>query len=196
MSDTHRNRATRSKFRHQTEIDERHLELRTLTCIHEVAVCQHGGSTADSCTLYGGDQCLVEVNERIHQASLRRFTWPWRILQEILHIVAGAERISRAVPEHHTYSFVLGRVIEKIRQSHVHAHSHRVLLGRTIQLDTHDASGTFLNNVAHRPPPAMAPLARKPSIAFASNPSSLRTSSLCSPISGARFAGTLATPCT
>src|SRR5206468_9751058 len=94
------------------------------------------------------------------------------------------------------YLFVLGCVIEKIRESHVHAHSHRVLLGRTIQLDAQDASGTFFNNVAHRPPPAMTPLARKPSIAFASKPSSFRTSSLCSPICGARFAGTLVTPCT
>src|SRR3989442_11278345 len=159
-------------------------------------MCQHCGSTADGGAMHRGDDWFVEVHQRLHQARLRRFTRPWRILEEILHIVAGAERISRAVPEHHTYSFVLGRVIEKIRQSHVHAHSHRVLLGRTIQLDTHDASGTFLNNVAHRPPPAMAPLARKPSIAFASNPSSLRTSSLCSPISGARFAGTFVTPCT
>jgi Universal stress protein family len=40
------------------------------------------------------------------------------------------------------------------------------------------------------------PLVRKPSISFASNPSSFRISSLCSPSSGARFAGTLVTPCT
>src|SRR5215469_14840825 len=37
----------------------------------------------------------------------------------------------------------------------------------------------------------IVPLVRKPSISFASNPSSLRISSLCSPRSGARFAGTL-----
>src|SRR5215469_17031292 len=40
------------------------------------------------------------------------------------------------------------------------------------------------------------PLVRKPSISFPSNPSSLRISSLCSPRSGPRFAGTLVTPCT
>ena len=39
------------------------------------------------------------------------------------------------------------------------------------------------------------PLALKPSISFVSNPSSLRISSLCSPSSGARFAGALVTPC-
>jgi hypothetical protein len=41
-----------------------------------------------------------------------------------------------------------------------------------------------------------APLACKPSISFTLNPSALRTSSLCSPISGARLAATLVTPCT
>src|SRR5262249_60465323 len=40
------------------------------------------------------------------------------------------------------------------------------------------------------------PLARKSSISFASNPSSLRISSLCSPSSGASFAGILVTPWT
>ena len=40
------------------------------------------------------------------------------------------------------------------------------------------------------------PLMVNPSISFASNPNSLRISSLCSPSSGARLAGTLVTPCT
>src|SRR6185436_1630400 len=40
------------------------------------------------------------------------------------------------------------------------------------------------------------PLARRPSISCASKPSCLRISSLCSPSSGARLAGTLATSCT
>ena len=41
-----------------------------------------------------------------------------------------------------------------------------------------------------------APLARKPSISSVVKPSSFSTSSLCSPIPGARLAGTLVTPCT
>src|SRR5258708_704297 len=39
----------------------------------------------------------------------------------------------------------------------------------------------------------IAPLAPKPSISFVSKPSSVRISWLCSPISGARLAGTLST---
>src|SRR5713226_6809 len=110
------------------------------------------------------------------------------------------------MPDHHTYSFVFGGLSEKICQSHIHAHSHRVLLDWPIQLNTQDTSYSFSNNVTHRAPPlivsskcrtcATAPLARNPSISIASNPNSLRTSSLCSPISGARFADTLVTPCT
>src|SRR5262245_57513117 len=111
MSDTRRHRETRSKFRHQTEIDERHLELRALTCINKVAVCQHGSSASDSRALDGGDNRFVEVDQRKHQPSLRRLTWPRRILQEVLHIVPRAERISRAVPNHYMYLFVLRRVV-------------------------------------------------------------------------------------
>src|SRR5712664_3780343 len=40
------------------------------------------------------------------------------------------------------------------------------------------------------------PLVYKPATSVALKPSSLRTSSLCWPRSGARFAGTLLTPCT
>src|SRR3984885_16034319 len=42
----------------------------------------------------------------------------------------------------------------------------------------------------------IVPLARKPLISSVVKPSSFRTSSLCSPIRGARLAGTLETPCT
>src|ERR1700722_81706 len=41
-----------------------------------------------------------------------------------------------------------------------------------------------------------APLACKASISIALKPSCARTSSLCSPSDGARFAGTFVTPCT
>ena len=89
--DPRRNRAARSELWHQREIDEWHLEFCALACVHKVAVCQHCGSTADGGAMHRGDDWFVEVNQRSHQASLRRFTWPWRILQEILHIVASAE---------------------------------------------------------------------------------------------------------
>src|SRR5213596_3663686 len=41
----------------------------------------------------------------------------------------------------------------------------------------------------------VAPLSRKASLSVTNTPSCRRTSSLCSPISGARVAGTLSTPC-
>ena len=132
------------------KIDERHLELRALARVYEVAVRQHGGSASDGGTVHGRDQRLVEIDQRIHQPSLRRFSRPWRILQKILDIVARAEGISCAMPEHDTCAFVLGRVIEDIRERHVHARGHRVSFCRTIQFNAKDASGTFGNNLVHR----------------------------------------------
>jgi hypothetical protein len=81
----------------------------------EVAVQQHGGSTADRGTAHGCNQRLVEIDQCIHEPSLRRFSWARRIFQKVLHIVAGAESISRTVPKYHTYALVLGRGIEDVR---------------------------------------------------------------------------------
>src|SRR5271156_3089689 len=119
------------------------------------------------------------------------------------------------MPEHDTHSFILGGIIEYIRESHVHARRHRVLPCRTIQLNAKHACGTFGDNLVHRPlllgPDDVsalasdhyaarsfafgtAPLSRKPSISLVPKPSSARTASLCSPSAGARLAGTFATP--
>src|SRR6267142_5137938 len=196
MPNPHRNRAARAKFRHHTQIDEGHLEPCTFTRIHEVAVSQHRRSASDGRALDSGHQRLLEVKQRIHQASLSRLTWSWRVLEKILDIVAGAEGISRAMPQHHTYCVAAGRFVEKIRERRVHGDRHRVFLFRTIQLNAQDAPGTFFDDVAHRPPPATALVGCKSLIAVGSKPSSSSTSTLCSPSSGARFAGTLLTPCT
>src|SRR5206468_1383960 len=117
-------------------------------------------------------------------ARLGRLTGPWRALQEVRHIVARTERVSRAVPDHDANLLVLRRRIEKFREGDVHFRRHRVLLFRTVQLDPQDASGAFGQDVTHRPPPVvtaagcltpgMARLARKPSISVALNPSCSR----------------------
>jgi hypothetical protein len=119
-------------------------------------VRQHGGSASDSGTAHGCDQRLVEIEQRVHQARLRRLSRPRRILEEILDIVAGAERISGAMPEHHACPVVLGRVVEDIRERHIHARCHGVPLRRTIQLNAENVSGSFGNNLVHRRPPASA----------------------------------------
>src|SRR5262249_16660627 len=129
------------------------------------------------------------------------------------HVVAGAERVSCAVPEHDADFLVLGGPVEDIRQARIHGTGHGVLLLRTIELNPQNPVGTFGDDVGHCLLPCSllsgvifyaarslafgtAPLVRRPSIAFASNPSSRRISSVCSPRLGARRAGTLATPCT
>src|SRR5258706_7905325 len=194
MSNPHRNRVARAKFRHHAEIDEGHLKLCAFTRINKVAVSQHRRSASDGRALDGGHQWLLEVKQRIHQSSLRRLAWSWRVLEKILDIVARAEGISRAMPQHHAYCVVPGRFVEKIREGRVHGDRHRVFLFRTIQLNAQDVPGMFFDNVAHRPPPATALVGCKSLIALGSKPSSSSTSTLCSPSSGARLAGTFATP--
>src|SRR5215831_5574761 len=48
-----------AELRHEREVDERHLELRALSRIHEVAVTQHGRPTPDGHTVHGGDERLL-----------------------------------------------------------------------------------------------------------------------------------------
>src|SRR6266550_4637023 len=120
MTDSRRHRAARSEFRHDSKIDEGHLEFRALGRVDEVAMRQHGGAAADGGAVDRGDERLVEVEQRIHQSGLWRFSRSRRILQKILDIVARAERISRAVPEDDTRVLVIRHLVENAGESHVH----------------------------------------------------------------------------
>src|SRR5262249_31409859 len=119
------------------------------------------------------------------------------------------------MPKHDKGFLVLGGLVEDIRQARVHGAGQGVLPLGAIELDPQNAVGPFGDDVAHclllvralrarwRDDQAArslavgtAPLARSASICFASKPSSRRISSLCSPSSGPRRAGTLSTPCT
>src|SRR5262249_3121893 len=116
-------------------------------------------------------------------------------------------------PEDDKGFFVVGGLVEDFRQARVHGGGQGVLPLGAIELDPQNAVGPFGDDVAHglllcsplfgvilyaarSLAFGTAPLARRPSIPFASNPSSRRISSLCSPRLGARRAGTLVTPCT
>jgi hypothetical protein len=96
-----------------------------------------------------GDDWLVEVHQRLHEGGLWRFAGPRRILEEILDIVARAERFSSAVPEHDTRVVVVRRLIEDARECHVHGRRHGIPLGRAVQLDAQDASCVFGNDIVH-----------------------------------------------
>jgi hypothetical protein len=58
------------------------------------------------------------------------------------------------MPEHDAYALVFGCFIEDAGESLVHARSHRVSLSRTIQLNAENVSGSFGNDLVHRPAPA------------------------------------------
>src|SRR5262245_43642496 len=152
MPDARRQRVARSELRYQRQIDERQLELRALARVDEIAVRQHRGSATDRRALHGRDDRFFEANERIYQAALRKVVWSGRLVKEIPHVVAGAERVSGAVPEHHTDCFVFAGVAEDLRKARVHGCRHRVLFRRSIQFDPQDAAGTLGVDVAHRLP--------------------------------------------
>src|SRR5207249_9649709 len=95
-------RAGRPELRHQAEVDEGHLELRAFARVDEIAVRQHGGSAPDRRTVDGGDERLVEVEERLHQARMGRLTGPSRALQAVHHTLASIDRAYCRGPEHDT----------------------------------------------------------------------------------------------
>src|ERR1700690_260943 len=205
ISDAHRDGECGPEFRNESEIDEGHLEFRGLAGIDKIAVCQHGGAAPDCRTVHSRDDWLFKGNEGIDQTGLRTVFRAWRILQKVIEVVSRTEGVSRSVPKHDADAIILCCSVEEIRHGDVHGGCHRVFLGRSIELDSQDSSGAFGNNVRHRVPPAVdsrcqacgtAPFARKPSISSLLKPSCLRISSLCSPSSGARRAGTFAVPCT
>jgi len=99
----------------------------------EVAMSQHRRSTSDR----GGLATAATIGlSKLISAFIRRAcglsTSSRRVLQKIPHIVAGAERISRAVPEYDPNLIVLCGGIEQVRQGDVHGRCHRVLRRRPI----------------------------------------------------------------
>src|SRR5258708_248247 len=130
------------------------------------------------------------------------------------------------MPEYDANLIVLRGGIENLRKGDIHGGGHRVFRRRPIQLDPQDGFRTLGNNVTHGftsyavaavgvgfdAVAGLAPgfvaaapgcvgflptrMLYKPATSVALKPSSLRTSSLCSPMPGARFADTLLTPCT
>src|SRR5467141_4310095 len=119
--------------------------------------------------------------------------------------VTGVQTCALPISKHDADVIIFRRRGQEIGHGDVHGGGHRIFLGRPIELNSQDSPGAFGNNVGHPAPPAVdskcqacgtAPFARRPSISSPLKPSCLRISSLCSPSSGARRAGTFAAPCT
>jgi hypothetical protein len=56
--------------------------------------------------LHGGDQRLLEIDQRVDQFRLRTFDRSWRVLHKILDIIARTKRISRSMPKRDAYLIV------------------------------------------------------------------------------------------
>src|SRR6185295_13659780 len=95
---------------------------------YKVAVSQQSSSATNGRTFDGRDQRLVEIQQRICELCLGTRTWPRRVLQKIVHVVASGERVTGSVPDHNIYIRILRRFIEGLSESYVHRRSHRILL--------------------------------------------------------------------
>src|SRR6266702_1872647 len=112
ISETQRKQIAASKFRHERQVHERQLELRALPCVHEVTVRQHGRSAPNGCALNGGDQRLLEIDQRVDQLRLSTVALRWRVLHKVLNIIARTTRLSRSMPKHDAYLIVFCRSVE------------------------------------------------------------------------------------
>src|SRR5882724_1893656 len=66
MSYARRNRSGGPKLRHHAQINERQQEPGAFTCVHEIAVRQHGGSTSNSRPMHRCHDWLIEVQKCSH----------------------------------------------------------------------------------------------------------------------------------
>src|SRR5712692_882090 len=109
-----------SEFRHERQIDEWHLELRTLSRVHEVTVGQHCGPPANGGAMHRSNHRLFKIDQRADQLSLWTLAWSWRVPHEVLHIISRTERIAGTMPEHDTYVVDLRGGVERVRDGDVH----------------------------------------------------------------------------
>src|SRR6266478_9542246 len=64
--------------------------------------------------------------------------------------------ISRTVPEHHSHALIFCCGVEEIRHRDVHGERHRILLCRSIELNSQNTSRALANNIGHCVPPIPA----------------------------------------
>ena len=86
--------------------------------------------------MHRGDKRLVELDQRSDEARLRAVVTLQGVVEEIPEVIARAECIAGAVQEHNPRFVVLGSGIEQLGYCRAHVKRHRVLLFRSIELDS------------------------------------------------------------
>ena len=100
---------------------------------------EHGAADADRGTADRGDQRLVEREHGVEEAQAGRARRERRPAEEVLHVVAGAEAIGRALQQHHSNLRIGLRAGERVGEAGVHVLRQRIFLVGARQLDERDA---------------------------------------------------------
>jgi hypothetical protein len=91
---------------------------------------------SDGDALHRGDKRLVELDQRSDEAGLRAVVTLQGVVEEIPEVIARAECIAGAVQEDDPRFVVLGSSIEQLSYGRIHVQRHRVLLFRSVELDS------------------------------------------------------------
>src|SRR4051812_17532243 len=151
---------------------------------HEADAAAFAIVVDDQPAVFGGDEVHRE-GQLLRAIAAQR---PEYLAGHALRLQAHERRAAAELAlneRQRAFNAVRSVALEAQRLEHAPA---RRQLGRRHLPYAHSAAAFFATG--------MAPLAPRPAISAAPNPSSFSTCSLCSPRSGARRAGTLSTPCT
>ena len=83
----------RRRFRHQSKVDERHLQARVRRRVHQVAMQQHGGADAHRRARHRGDERLLQVADGLEELEHRPVFLARRIAEEVLQVVAAGKQV-------------------------------------------------------------------------------------------------------
>ena len=120
-AEAQRREQRRARFRHQAEIDERHVEARARRRVDEVAVEAQRRPDADRRPFDRSDQRLGEARQRVDEAHDRRLAdrrpRRERIGEEIADVVAGREDAAAALDQQRADLGLIARLERKRRSA-------------------------------------------------------------------------------
>src|SRR3989440_596360 len=129
------------RFRHQTEGDERHRQLRAARRDNQVAVQQQRHADADGLPVDSGQQRLLERRQGVQEAHHGVLGAEGRAGEEIVEVVAGAEAGALTREQYRPYRRVRLRLAQAPVQRLVHGEGDGVALLGTIEAHLAHPSG-------------------------------------------------------
>ena len=130
---------TGGRFRTEAEIDERRLELRVFSSVHQFTVKQHRGPYTDCRAVDRSDQRLARLTDRGQKLKNRTVFASRRILGKIAQIVATGKTLGAAVNQYHPDRIVLFCTLQGCSHFTIHLTIDGIELFRSINPNPHYA---------------------------------------------------------